>query len=256
MKLILYHFLHFYFLTLFEVIFYIYYVMPFEKKIIYDLFDSRSIKNIISDYNKTFVDVQIDKYYNNKQCLRYQNKLDKFNSKLFHSCIIYIIVINVLLMLLFIYDIYENYYNFCLLNISPKNQKYILTPTPTPTPKTNSKSSLMAFRSSQNIHNDYKKNDDTNLEIDNDFELVDINSKGKINTQTNNQTNNQINIQTNEYFIMYYFKNSKVIKEIWKLIQFIILVGIFEYLFFTYIINKYKIANSHTILCKLLEDII
>ena len=39
MKLIFYHFLHLYFLTLFEVIFYIYYIMPYEKELIYNLFD-------------------------------------------------------------------------------------------------------------------------------------------------------------------------------------------------------------------------
>ena len=34
MKLIFYHFLHLYFLTEFEIIFYIYYVMPYEKSLI------------------------------------------------------------------------------------------------------------------------------------------------------------------------------------------------------------------------------
>ena len=239
MKLIFYHFLHLYFLTLFEVIFYIYYVMPYEKKIIYDLFDNLDIKSLLVNYNNTLTETIYDK----KKCSSYQNKLDNSNEKLFDKCLIYIIIINILLFLLFVFDAYQNYNTFCSVIISPKNQKYIPSNTPTSTPTHNSKSSLISFKSSQNIQNDYKKND-------NDFELVNI---------SNNNTfipNEKLNTQTNEYFIVYYYKNSQIVKEIYKLVQFIILVGIFEYLFFTMIVNKYKIANIYTILCNLIKGIV
>ena len=235
MKLIFYHFLHLYFLTLFEVIFYIKYVMPYEKKIISDLFDDSDIKSFLVNYNHTL----LDKIYDKNKCLGYQNKLDDSNAKLFENCLIYIIIINILLLLLFIFDVYQNYNTFCSVIISPKNQKY----TPTNTPTHNSKSSLISFKSSQNIQNDYKKND-------NEFELVDISNSGTFIPNEKSQ------IQTNEYFIVYYYKNSQIVKEIYKLVQFIILVGIFEYLFFTMIVNKYKIANIYTILCNLIKDIV
>jgi len=253
MKLIFYHFLHLYFLTLFEVIFYIKYVMPYEKKIISDLFDDPDIKSILANYNDTYTNTNTntntntftDIIYDKKKCQSYQNKLDNSNAKLFENCQIYIIIINILLLLLFVFDIYQNYNTFCLSSISPKNQKYIHTPT------YNSNSSLIAFKSSQNIQNDYKKNDNK------DFELVNICVQNeKPNEKPNVKSNEKPNVKPNEYFIVYYYKNSQIVKEIFKLVQFIILVGIFEYLFFTLIVNKYKIANIHTILCKLYKEII
>ena len=152
--------------------------------------------------------------------------------------------------MLFIKDIYQNYSIFCETCISPTNQKYKLSCNPS--------SSLMAFKSSQNIANDYKKNDD------NGIELRDININTGINIETShskefNNINNEFNpirIKNDDLFIVYYYKNSELIKEIFKLIQFIILVGIFEYVFFTTIVNKYKIANIDTILCNIESKII
>ena len=249
MKLIFYHFLHLYFLTEFEIIFYIYYVMPYEKLLIFNLFDTDDIEKILPSYNKTYIETYNKKYTKNK-CNAYQNRLDNYNSKLFNYCIIYIIIINVLLVMLFIKDIYQNYSIFCETCISPTNQKYKLSCNPS--------SSLMAFKSSQNIANDYKKNDD------NGIELRDININTGINIETShskefNNTNNEFNpirIKNDDLFIVYYYKNSELIKEIFKLIQFIILVGIFEYVFFTTIVNKYKIANIDTILCNIESKII
>lgn len=244
MKLIFYHFLHLYFLTLFEVIFYIKYVMPYEKKIISDLFDDSDIKSILTEYNYTYVNTFKDLIYDKKQCDGYKNALDNSNAKLFKNCLEYIIIINILLLLLFIFDIYQNYNTFCSIIISPKNIKY--------TPTYNSNSSLIAFKSSQNIQNDYKKNDNK------DFELVNISNNGTFipNEKSIIKSNAHSNAQSNEYFIVYYYKNSQIVKEIFKLVQFIILVGIFEYLFFTLIVNKYKIANIHTILCNIVKKMI
>ena len=249
MKLIFYHFLHLYFLTEFEIIFYIYYVMPYEKLLIFNLFDTSDLEKILPLYNKTYIETYNNKYSKNK-CNAYQNRLDTYNSKLFNYCIIYIIIINVLLVMLFIKDIYQNYSIFCETCISPTNQKYKLSCNPS--------SSLMAFKSSQNIANDYKKNDD------NGVELRDVNINTGINIETShskefNNTNNEFNpirIKNDDLFIVYYYKNSELMKEIFKLIQFIILVGIFEYVFFTTIVNKYKIANIDTILCNIESKII
>jgi len=226
MKLIYYHFLHLYFLTEFEVIFYIYYVMPYESLLIYNLFKQKDMSIYISVYNNIYNDT----LYNKNKCHKYQANLDKYNIKLFNNCIIYIIIINVLLFLLFIQDIYQNYNLFCDTATSPKNQKY------------NSNSSLMSFRSSQNITNDYKKNDDNIIELE--LQHININFEKK----------DIIEIKPDKgLFVVYYYKNSQIINEIIKLFQFILLVGIFEYVFFTTIINKYKIANIDTIICEIME---
>lgn len=249
MKLIFYHFLHLYFLTEFEIVFYIYYIMPYEKQLILNLFDANDLEEILPDYNKTYIELYNNKY--NNKCNTYQNRLDTYNSKLFNYCIIYIIVINALLVLLFIKDIYQNYNIFCETCISPTNQKYKLSCNPS--------SSLMAFKSSQNIANDYKKNDD------NGFELQVINIEQNDSKELNNAIFNNSNDSKNEikpirtknddFFIVYYYKNSELVKEIFKLTQFIILVGIFEYVFFITIVNKYKIANIDTILCKIISNL-
>jgi hypothetical protein len=261
MKLIFYHFLHLYFLTEFEIIFYIYYIMPYEKQLILNLFDANDLEQILPDYNKTLIELYNNKYnnnynnkYNNNNCNTYQNRLDTYNSKLFNYCIIYIIVINGLLVLLFIKDIYQNYRIFCETCISPTNQKYKLSCNPS--------SSLMAFKSSQNIANDYKKNDDTGFELQ-VINIEENDSKELNNTIFNNNNNNDSKneiihnrIKNDDFFIVYYYKNSELVKEIFKLSQFIILVGIFEYVFFITIVNKYKIANIDTILCKIISKIL
>ena len=75
---------------------------------------------------------------------------------------------------------------------------------------------------------------------------------------SNKDSNNEcksIRIKIDDIFIVYYYKNSELFKEIFKLSQFIILVGIFEYVFFITIVNKYKIANIDTILCNIISNL-
>ena len=227
MKLIYYHFLHLYFISEFEIFFYIYYVMPYENEIIYNLFDQKDMSSYISCYNNIYIET----FYNKQSCNQYQDKLDNYNVKLINNCIIYIIIINILFFLLTSFDLYQNYCSFINLSISPKNQMY------------NTNSSLMSFRSSQNMTNDYKKNDDTGIEL----QYINTNFDKKDNVI-------EIKSDSKEFFIVYYYKNSKIIKETKKLIQFILLVGIFEYIFFKYIINKYKVANLDTVICEIIEE--
>lgn len=242
MKLIFYHFLHLYFLTEFEIIFYIFYIMPYERLLIYNLFDSNDISDLLPYFNQTYFDLYFEtpNKYNKEKCNGYQDRLDDNNNTLFDYCIYYLIIINILLFLLFINDIYQNYCTFSSLStsqtcisVSPKNLV------------SNSSSSLMAFRSSQNIA-DYKKNDN-----DIEFQIINTNEK-------KNKDKDTIDVlsKNETYFIIYYFKKSELIKEINKLLQFIILVGIFEYVFFIFIINKYKIANINTIICKIITDLV
>lgn len=227
MKLIYYHFLHLYFISEFEIFFYIYYVMPYENEIIYNLFNQKDMSSYISCYNNIYIET----FYNDKKCRQYQDKLDNYNVTLINNCVVYIIVINALFFLLIGFDLYQNYSSFVNLSVSPKNQIY------------NTNSSLMSFRSSQNMTNDYKKNDDNSIELEH------------INTNFDKKDNViEIKNETKEVFIVYYYKNSKIIKETKKIIQFVLIVGIFEYIFFKYIINKYKVANLDTVICEIIEE--
>jgi hypothetical protein len=227
MKLLYYHFLHLYFISEFEIFFYIYYVMPYENEIIYNLFNQKDMNSYISCYNNVYIET----FYNKQSCNKYQDKLDNYNINLIDNCIVYIIIINALFFLLISFDLYQNYSSFIDLSVSPKNQIY------------NTNSSLISFRSSQNMTSDYKKNDDNNIELQH------------INTNFDKKDNViEIKNENKDLFIIYYYKNSKIIKETKKLIQFVLIVGIFEYIFFKYIINKYKVANIDTVICEIIEE--
>jgi len=221
------HFIHLYFLTVFEVVFYIYYIMPYEKTIFNHLFDDE-----ISSLSK----LNITNYISDGECSEYQNKLDSENQYLWNLCFIYIASSSTLFFIIFIRDIWKNYSSYKLI-----------TTTSTPSsPRYDSSSAIVSFGSFQNL-NDYKKNDDTNTSV----EMVSI-PKLVVNDNNSSVTTDIIE---NPTFIKYYWYNSGFLSELIKTVEFIVLVGIFEYLFFAYIVNKFKIANSKTILCSIYKKI-
>ena len=217
------HLIHICLLTEFEIFFYIYYILPYEKSIFKKLFNINKYINY-NDFNITFSD-QFDKQ--NAECYNYQETMDNDNQKLFRYCYIYIGVINFCTIIYFLYDLFKTFNMYCLPN----------------SPKYNSRSSLVLFN---NFNND-KKNDD------NEFELVDIENPSNL---TKDNDNNTINGNDNKVpFYVFYWHTSGFLYEFGKTTQFIILIGIFEYLFFNYIVNKIKIANSKTVLCDIVKDL-
>ena len=221
------HFIHLYFLTVFEVIFYIYYIMPYEKTIFNHLFD---------DDISMLPKLNTSNYISERKCSSYQNKLDKGNNDLLKYCFIYIGVSSALFIIIFLRDIWKNYNSY----------KLIMTTSAPSSPRYDSNSAIVSFGSFQNL-NDYKKNDDTESSV----EMVSI---PKI-VLPNNKSSSVTDIIENPTFIKYYWYNSGFLSELIKTIEFIVLVGIFEYLFFAYIVNKFKIANSKTILCSIYKKI-
>ena len=221
------HFIHLYFLTIFEVFFYIYYIMPYEKTIFNHLFDDD-----ISRLTK----LNITNYISDIDCSKYQNKLDNENKDLWGYCFIYIASSSALFLIVFLRDIGKNYNSY----------KLITTTSAPSSPRYDSKSAIVSFGSFQNLNN-YKKNDDTNSSV----EMVSI-PKLVISDSNSSVTTDIIE---NPTFIKYYWYNSGFLAELIKTVEFIVLVGIFEYLFFAYIVNKFKIANSKTILCSIYKKI-
>ena len=221
------HFIHLYFLTGFEVIFYIYYIMPYEKSIFKHLFDDDI--SMLPKLNTT-------NYISESDCSKYQNKLDKQNANLWDYCFIYIAVSSALFLIVFLRDMKKIYNSY----------KLITTTSAPSSPRYDSKSAIVSFGSFQNLNN-YKKNDETNSSV----EMVSI-PKLVLNESNNSVTTDIIE---NPTFIKYYWYNSGFLAELIKTVEFIVLVGIFEYLFFGYIVNKFKIANSKTILCSIYKKI-
>jgi len=198
--------------------------MPYEKTIFNKLFNTQDLN--IPNLNITYFDNE------NNKCTNYQEQLDDDNKKLFDYCYTYIVIINVILLMVFIYDLFKTY---CLY-IVPNSPKY------------NSKSSLVSFNS---FTMDYKKNDDLEDDLENNLELVDIEcivpdikKPEKLEKQTRSP-----------YFMVYYWNNSGFLYELIKTFEFIILIGIFEYCFFKFIVNEFKIANKKTIMCNIIKKL-
>lgn len=238
------HFIHLYFFTIFEVLFYIYYILPYEKSIFKHIFDDD-----ISSIPKINISTSPpNPYFSINKCNIYQNNLDNDNKYIYDYCFIYIYSITFIFIIIFFRDIRKNYINYNSVYTSittQQTQTQTQTPKPNlPSPKYDSKSSIISFGSFQNLK-DYKKNDDKESSIS----MIEI---PKNNNE--NKNNNNTNIE-NQTFTIYYWNNSGFISELIKTIEFIIFVGIFEYIFFVYIVNKFKIANSKTIFCNIYKKI-
>jgi ABC-type bacteriocin/lantibiotic exporter with double-glycine peptidase domain len=103
----------------------------------------------------------------------------------------------------------------------------------------------VSFGSFPNL-SEYKKTDDAEGPSSS-IELTNLNSSsiGEPKTQIEKDP-----------FYKYYWHNSGFLAEFIKTAEFIVLVGIFEYFFFISIVDKFKIANSKTILCDVAKKII
>ena len=233
------HFIHLYFFTVFEVLFYIYYILPYEKSIFKHIFDDEI--SSIPKINITTLTLISNPYISINKCNIYQNNLDNDNKYIYDYCFIYIYSISSIFIIMFFRDIWKNYINYNSVYTSITTQPQQSKPN-LPSPKYDSKSSIISFGSFQNLK-DYKKNDDKESSIS----MIEI-------PNNENKNNNNINIE-NQTFIIYYWNNSSFISELIKTIEFIIFVGIFEYIFFVYIVNKFKIANSKTIFCNIYKKI-
>jgi len=201
-------FIHLYFLTEFEILFYIFYIMPYEKELILNLV-------------KPPDDIPYNISINQNECDKYQHRLDKSNNRLWQMCVYYLITINVILFLLFCRDLLQKYMELSNQVLSPKF---------------NAASSLMAFGSGNNLC-EHKKNDDTGIELQ-------PLSKDVVE-ETPRET----------WFVVYYWKKSAFIADFCKTVQFILLVAIFEYLFFKMVVNKYKILDRKTLLCNVVNEL-
>ena len=246
----IHHFIHLYFFTEFEIFFYIYYILPYEKKLVYNMFDiNKLLARFDDDVAITLINniSNTNLFLNDKHCDSEQERIDNSNNKLWTYCFIYIISINSILCLFFVYDLILNYrlYN------ETKEHKIIKQNNDK---KFDSKSILTAFGSGNNLDLNYKKTDNISaFEID----MIDL----EINTNvgdvvvSGSPLNKVVKGITNNSFCIYYWNKSVLVIAIRNTLKFILFIGVFEYLFFAFIINKFKIVNSELLLCKLLKEI-
>lgn len=226
MRLLLYHFIHLYFISEFEVLFYLYYIFPYEKRMVYNLF---TINDIPYNYNTTLINNIYEKY----NCQSYFNEMNNNNDKLFNYCFYYLISINILLFLIIIYDMYYLHLKYSeIIVIQDNNDGKLIEIT--------------------NRNSDELNISNINIkDSNNDIPSIIDSNENLVKMQT---MNSNIIVNNKDSFIKYYLVNSKVVNEIKKLLQFILLIGAFEYLFFSYIVNEFKIANTHSIVCNIIKN--
>jgi len=230
----IHHFIHLYFFTEFEILFYFYYILPYEKQLVYNMFSRDKILDSL-EYNDDIIELidnmKTHDYDYDKQCSLENDRIDANHHKLWTYCVIYIIIMNVLLFLLFVKDFVTCYGD------------YLLFSKGTDITNVSSKSlSALSSLSSPSFHNQtkYKKTDF-------DFEMVDLESSSSTSSSSS------IIVSKNVSFRLYYWNKSEFLLAFCKTVQFIILIGIFEYLFFSIIVNKYKVVSAKLLLCKLLQ---
>ena len=238
----IHHFIHLYFFTEFEILFYFYYILPYEKQLVYNMFSRDKILDSL-EYNDDIIELidnmKTHDYDYDKQCSLENDRIDANHHKLWTYCFIYIIIMNVLLFLLFVKDFVTCYRDFLPFSKGLKIGTGIGIGT-----NVSSKSlSALSALSSPSFHNQtkYKKTDF-------DFEMVDLES-----LSLTTASSSSIIVSKNVSFRLYYWNKSEFLLAFCKTVQFIILIGIFEYLFFSIIVNKYKVVSAKLLLCKLLQ---
>ena len=214
------HFIHLYFLTEFEIIFYIFYVMPYEKTVF-----KRIVKDMVKDMVKDVKNLIDDDTFSiaiptNSNCALYQTDLDDANAKLWNYCVIYLGTGSAILLAVFIHDVWKH------LALHNGGTSAIRS-----SPKHNSKSNLVAFGSNPNFVE--LTNKKTDVQDASNCSAIEVATHADIPVP----------------FYLYYWRSSGFVAEFIKTTEFIVLVAIFEYFFFISIVNKFKIANSHTLMC-------
>jgi len=131
-------YVHFYALTIFEIFFYFYFIIPYEKRVISGLFTSLLPSNTINIHNNTVVSIKsilqkihiIDKC----ECARYIKEVNGRNVSLFWSAMSYIICSSTFLFAMIVYDAYQyRYYKpnkenkYCICNSNSNSNSNIET---------------------------------------------------------------------------------------------------------------------------------
>ncbi len=180
------HLIHLTVITEFEVLFYIYYIVPYERQSIHKMFD----------YKLPPINTTVTQHIG---CASELERMDAYNDKLIAICYYYIGAVNLLLLGAFVYDIY----------------KYLKPGASIPRVISSPKSWI---------------------------QMIDFTVTETADT-----------IEPKEPDIKSYWNQSRFVAKMCETLQLIVLLGIFEYLFFNYLFNKFKIVSAKLIVCGILE---
>jgi len=236
---ILFYTIHFYFITSFEVFFYLYYIFPYEQNLLVELFKFNQ-NQLMLKYNITITDQSSTDLYKTENCRDDARRIDDANAPLFQYCLYYMIAINACLIFLFFYDAYRVY-----------NKHRATEPGQT-----------SAMPSPKNvITNGLTKNTFSFSSVDQEpssVELVKVETNlVKVETESNETKDIEANIDADtvadtDSAMTIFKRESLFIPEFVRSVYFICFIGVFEYLFFTQIVDNIKVFDLKMILCNLL----
>ncbi len=209
MKNLLSHLIHLTVITEFEVLFYIYYIVPYERASINKMFD----------YTLPY---QVNATILAPLCSGERERLDNYNDKLIAICYYYVGAINALLLGAFIYDVYKVLYK------ADSIPRVLSSP----------KSWLPVAESGSEL------------------EMVQAPSREPLDSRETafplDSRETAFPLATESIFVKYW-NQSRFLAKMCETLQLIILLGIFEYLFFNYLFNRFKIVSAKFIACGLIK---
>ncbi len=223
---LLFYAIHLYFITLFEVLFYLYYILPYEQQLLFGLFDFHS-NQLTAKYNIT---ITASDLYDTEKCRDDAGRIRRANTPLYSYCYYYIGVITICVISLFCYDVY-------LHVVKNKNIKTTTTTQaiPVTTVTTNGLTKNTFSFSSVDIQDVAELGVKKTEDIDNTKEPSIKEPEKQEETSSN------------------YWKESLFVAEFIRSLYFICFIGVFEYIFFTQIVDNFKVFDLKIILCNLLK---
>ena len=240
-KMTIHYYNHFYILTFFEVIFYKYYIFPYENQLILNLIGAKvdeivakeggydKIKNQYPDVHDFIVKLLFN-------CGEGANNAE--NVALFQICDVYLFVSSFLFFALFVVDGTITYYQY--VHIKSNDNTDIQKQNDHPN------HNISNMEMNMIVYNTTTIEQDMNIVP---FEIISRNDSIEKQKHTT---------LTQQYIaiLRYYGKNSVFLSELVKTLNFIILIGIFEYAFFAFIVCKLKPVDLNYILCTIMQKLV
>ena len=246
---ILHYFIHFYFITFFEILFYKYYIFTYEQEILYDLIASTFNDN--ANYKFNLINITKNSIQNmtlftencNDIIENNENEINDNNNYLFYICDIYLYTISTCLCLFLFCDFYLTYQSFIQKILNNNKEEYL----------TNENNETLNYViTPMKISNSPKNNEGLRSTSQNSIGLMC--SHISPIEMVSDEKEIYKNKKTTCNFAYYYVCNSMFINEINKVVIFILILGTFEYLFFTFIVCKFRFLNIAQMICSIINN--
>lgn len=248
-KMTIHYYSHFYILTFFEVIFYKYYIFPYENQLILNLIGAKvdevvekeggydKIKNQYPEVHDFIVKLMFN-------CGEGANNAD--NAALFQICDVYLFVSSFLFFALFVVDVAVTYFQYAcndricvdkpsITQTEMSSRRFNTVQSPVETSRILTGSNTIVFHTEP---------------IEEEMGVVPFEIASRRESIEKSSTQQCI------VAVQYYGKNSVFLAELIKTMNFIILIGVFEYLFFAFIVCKLKPIDLNYMLCTIMQKIV